>query len=515
MSASSIRLGELFEQAGLAPPTPEVAGLSVSSVADDSRRVEPGALFVATRGVSVDGHRFIADAVERGAAAVVAEEGAEMSVPAGGAMVPVIKVADSRDALGRLAHAFRGNPSREMLVIGVTGTNGKTTTTFMLESVLRAAERNPGVIGTIEYRYANRAIPAPNTTPSAVQLAELFAEMRAAGVDAVAIELSSHAADQRRISGIQFDTVIFTNLTQDHLDYHGTMESYAEAKRSIFTDYLLRSKKAGKHPAAVFNADDAWGAAFARDFAPLAPMLRFGIETPDADIRATNIRTSASGTEFGVLGPGERQEQCRLKLIGRFNVLNALGVWAGCLVSGIGQETVQRGLAEVCPNFGRFEQVDEGQDFIVIVDYAHTPDALENVLRNARPMTEGRLICVFGCGGDRDNKKRPLMGEIAARLADHVVLTNDNPRTEDPVRITDMVLEGVRKTPIASSALDVIHDRREAIGRAISLASAGDLVLIAGKGHENYQIVGTEKIHFDDRETAREFLRARLGVAAV
>lgn len=494
----NLKLSELLTLAGVAG---ELTGgdPQVSGIAEDSRRVEPGQVFVATRGVRSDSHLFISDAVELGAVAVVCEQPV---APYPG--VAILRVADSRDALGRLAHAFAGNPSKDMLVIGVTGTNGKTTSTYVLESLLLAAGYNVGVLGTIEYRFAGQRLEAANTTPSAPQLARIFSQMKDAGVNAVALEVSSHAAHQRRISGIEFDGCVFTNITQDHLDYHGSMEEYAAAKLEIFTDFLQRSSKQRPGaPVAILNIDDARIAAL-RDQIP-GHVKTIAMDQP-ADYQARDIRFSSSSTSFKV-AMGQTEIDLSTHLVGRYNVMNVLGAVAVTHSLGLPLEPIRDGLAALDVVPGRLETVREGQDFLVLVDYAHTPDALERVLENARQMTDKRVIVVFGCGGDRDPGKRPLMGQAAAELADVVVVTSDNPRTENPARIIDHVLQGAEKSSKPGGQLTVLEDRRAAIAYAIDLAEAGDVVVIAGKGHEDYQILGTEKVHFDDREEARKFLR--------
>ncbi|MBX7244603.1 MAG: UDP-N-acetylmuramoyl-L-alanyl-D-glutamate--2,6-diaminopimelate ligase [Candidatus Sumerlaeaceae bacterium] len=498
----SILLGDLFARAGLAPPS-QGADLAITGITDNSRKTEPGNIFVAVQGTVADGHAFISDAVERGASVVVVEK----DIPDYRNAV-VVHVSRSADALGRLAHAFHGNPSAGMKVFGVTGTNGKTTTAYLLESILREAGYNPGVIGTIEYRYAGRKLKAGNTTPSAMQLAQLFAEMRDAGVNAVAMEASSHAIDQARISGIEFDVCVFTNLTQDHLDYHKTMEDYAAAKRNLFTDYLLRPHTPGKSavPGASFNNDDPWGREFAAAFS--ANKLAWGME-PGADLLAQDIQFDARGTRFHIAHAGQ-QHTIQTNLLCLFNVQNILGACGAALLAGMDWPTIRRGIDKLPIVPGRFEPVHAGQDFLVVVDYAHTPDALERVLLNARTMTSSRIITVFGCGGDRDNTKRPKMGAIAGNLSNHVILTNDNPRTEDPASIAAMALDGIKASSIAPEQVEVVLDRRDAIGRAIALASTGDCVVIAGKGHEDYQEIGKERFHFDDREVAAEMIRDTL-----
>ncbi len=493
-----LKLSELLETAGVKG---EVSGGDpiVTGVNDDSRKVEPGQVFVATRGVKVDSHLFVSDTVDRGAAAIVTEQ--PLSSYSG---VAIVQVKDSRDALGRLAHAALGNPSQDMLVLGVTGTNGKTTSAYLLEAMLTAAGYNAGVLGTIEYRYAGKAVEASNTTPSATQLAQLFADMKQAGVNAVAMELSSHAADQRRISGIKLDGCIITNITQDHLDYHGTMENYAAAKKLVFTDYLQRSRRhGGEPPVAILNVDDPTVRTFHKDLP--GRVLTVGVEQP-ADYRAKSIKFSPNETTFS-MEMADAVVELRTHLVGMYNVQNVLGAVALAHSAGLPLDAIRNGLdaLEVVP--GRLEPVREGQPFLVVVDYAHTPDALERVLANAREMTTGQLIAVFGCGGDRDPGKRPLMGKAAGELADKVIVTNDNPRTEDPEFIAAGVLEGIKASGISDNNFTLQLDRREAIRYAIQLAQPGDVVVIAGKGHEDYQILGQEKVHFDDREEARNFLR--------
>lgn len=471
----------------------------ITGVADDSRRVEPGQVFVAVKGVNVDSHLFVSDAVEAGAVAVVTEE--SLSAYPG---VAIVHVADSRDALGCLAHAAFDNPSSDMLVLGVTGTNGKTTTAYLLEAILVAAGYRTGVLGTIEYRYAGHTVESSNTTPSASRLAQMFHDMKQAGVNAVAMEISSHASDQRRISGIRFDGCILTNITQDHLDYHGTMEDYAAAKKLIFTDYLQRfDSSRRKEPVAVVNVDDPLAAEMRLSIP--GRVLTTGIDTP-ADYRARDIRFSPNETTFRI-EMADAVVDFSTHLMGMYNIQNVLGAVALAHGAGLSLDAIRDGLAalEVVP--GRLEAVREGQPFQVLVDYAHTPDALERVLSTARHMSDGKLIALFGCGGDRDPGKRPIMGKVAGDLADLVVVTNDNPRTEEPGLIAAGVMEGIGRSRTSEENVSLIPDRREAIRHALKLAGPGDVVVIAGKGHEDYQILGMEKIHFDDREEARNFLR--------
>lgn len=495
------KLSELLEKAGIQVPVSQ-PDLVLTSLTDNSGRVEPSSIFVAVRGSERDGHAFISDAIEKGAKAVVVEQ---QIPPYKG--VEIIKVPDTKEALGRLAHAWYGNPTARMLVFGVSGTNGKTTTTYLLESICRAAGLSPGVVGTIEYRFAGHVEPAANTTPSALVLADLFARMRRHGVAAVAMEVSSHAAHQKRIAGVEFDVGILTNITQDHLDYHGTMEAYAAAKRSFYFDFLLRSRTKAMTPWAVFNIDDAWGRKFSEEFP--ASQLTYGL-SEDAVFHPEDLQMDARGISFRVQTPSGKSLKITSPLLGQFNVQNILGAVAAAYAAGIDAEAIAQGIREMQGVPGRFERVDVGQPFPVVVDYAHTPDALERVLANARLLTQhGRLITVFGCGGERDPLKRPLMGEVAAKASDYVIVTNDNPRREDPEQIAKMIVEGIKRTALPPDSWRVILDRREAIAHALDIAKKGDCVLLAGKGAEPYLDIGGVKIPYDDRETARELLRER------
>ena len=471
-----------------------------SGVTDNSRAVTNGMIFVATRGTQVDSHRFIPDAISRGAAVIVAQEQQPQCT------VPVVVLPDTHEALGRLAHAWFDNPSRRMKVVGITGTNGKTTSSFLIESVLRAGGYEPGVIGTIEYRFAGRKLKAENTTPGAVALAQLFAEMRDAGVNAVAMEVSSHAIDQKRIAGLLFDVGLFTNLTQDHLDYHGSMEQYALAKKRLFTEVLPHSAKLGKHTTCVLNIDDPTGCAWAKEFAG-ADCLTFARNNTTARLFPDNWQGNIYGMRFDIPNENIRIDT---SLVGGFNIENILGAVGVGLALGIPPEQIASGITQMRQVPGRFESVSPDSPFAILVDYSHTPDALERALENVRNVTQRRVYVVFGCGGDRDKTKRPIMGAIAARLADSLIVTNDNPRTEDPQIIADMIMEGIRQTRPDLHDTTMILDRRQAILRAIAQARPGDAVLIAGKGHENYQIIGTATKEFDDRLIALECLKERL-----
>lgn len=460
------------------------ADVPVTGIAYRADNVRPGDAFFCIPGTVHDGHDFAADAVAAGASVLVVEHGIA------GLVVPQCVVADSRGALARGSAAFYGNPSGSMTVVGITGTNGKTTTTYLLDAIMRTAGHTTGVLGTVETRVAGERITATRTTPESSDLQALLAKMRDAGVTAVSMEVSSHAIDLKRVDSVSFAAVGFTNLTQDHLDYHGTLEEYAAVKRRLFTEF----------PAAVklIDIDDPFGRTMALSIPDAISVGR----AHDAAIRAVDEIPSAEGTAFTLVAP-QGTATVRLPLAGAYNVSNAL-LAAGCaLGTGVAFETVVAGLeaAEQVP--GRLERIDAGQSFAVLVDYAHTPDSLEKAIRAVKSVTDGRTIVVFGCGGDRDPAKRPLMGRAAADNADITVITSDNPRSEEPNAIISQVLAGFSD---ATQQPYVEPDRRCAITRAIALAQPGDSVLIAGKGHEDYQVFADKTVHFDDREVALEEL---------
>jgi UDP-N-acetylmuramoyl-L-alanyl-D-glutamate--2,6-diaminopimelate ligase len=444
------------------------APVEIGDLAYDARAAGPGALFFCVPGSRADGHDFAPQAVENGAVALVVERPLELEVPQ-------LVVSDARRAMAPVADEFFAHPSEELQVAGVTGTNGKTTTSFLLYSILAAAGRRPGLLGTIESRVGGERRPAIRTTPEAIDVQRALREMLDAGDRSCAMEATSHGSELGRLERVRFAALVFTNLSQDHLDFHGTMERYFEAKRRLFT---------ATEPPAAINIGDEWGRKLAAD---RPDALTFGF-APDAQV-----------------GPAAL-EGIELRLRGRFNAENALGALAASRLLGIDNEAIKRGLEAVRGVPGRFEPVAEGQPFEVIVDYSHKPDALESVLRTARELTEGRVICVFGCGGDRDRGKRPVMGRIASELADLAIVTSDNPRSEDPAAIIDEILAGVVRD------VEVEPDRAAAIERALSEAAEGDVVLIAGKGHEQGQEFADRTIPFDDREVARDVLR-RLGAA--
>ncbi|HET7339935.1 MAG TPA: UDP-N-acetylmuramoyl-L-alanyl-D-glutamate--2,6-diaminopimelate ligase [Methylomirabilota bacterium] len=470
---------------------------TVRALTADSRRVQPGDCFVAVPGFKQDARRFVPEAVGRGARLVVTEGEAVTGVDVAQVVVP-----SARRALARLADAFYGHPSAALTVVGITGTNGKTTTSYLVDALLRARGLRTGILGTIQYVLGDEARPAGQTTPEALDIQGMLAEMRAGGIGGVAMEVSSHALALARVEGIEFDAAVFTNLTQDHLDFHGTLEAYRGAKRRLF-EQLAASPKRGR--TAVVNADDPAGAEMVRGLA--LPVLTFGLGA-GAVVRAVEHVSALDGIRMRVATPvGELA--LRSPLIGEHNVMNLLGAIATGLALGLAPAAIAAALAPVSTVPGRFEQVQAGQPFLVVVDYAHTPDALERVLETARKITPGRLGVVFGCGGDRDRGKRPIMGEIAARLADRLWATSDNPRSERPEAILDEVGAGVRRVPGATGRCVTEPDRRRAIASALGWARAGDTVVIAGKGHETYQIVGTETLPFDDRAVAREILARR------
>ncbi|MBD2844401.1 UDP-N-acetylmuramoyl-L-alanyl-D-glutamate--2,6-diaminopimelate ligase [Paenibacillus sp. IB182496] len=470
----------------------------IKGMQTDSRKVEEGDLFLCLPGHTQDGHAYAPEAARRGAAALVVERPLELALPQ-------LVVKDSRYAMAVLASHFFGHPSQRMRLIGVTGTNGKTTTTYLIERMLLDAGRAAGVIGTIETRYAGRRLPMSGTTPEALELQRSLSDMAAEGTSYCVMEVSSHALEQGRVKGCRYRTAVFTNLTQDHLDYHHTMEQYAAAKGLLFARLGNGEEarpEAGSY--AVLNADDPASATMARLTG--AEVVTYGVDR-EADVRASEIRITAKGTSFRVR-TFRGEADIALRMVGKFNVYNALAALAAGLIEGIPLEALARSLAAVPGVPGRVETVDGGQPFGVVVDYAHTPDGLDNVLRAVRKLAQARVICVFGCGGDRDRTKRPLMGQIAARHADHVMVTSDNPRTEDPQRILDDIEAGLRADGVEPERYSLIIDRRAAIQKAIELASPGDVVLIAGKGHETYQIVGKETHEFDDRKVAKEAIRS-------
>jgi UDP-N-acetylmuramoyl-L-alanyl-D-glutamate--2,6-diaminopimelate ligase len=479
----------------------EVLSLSgdpgVNSVEYDSRRVKPGCAFVAMRGESSDGNRFIDQAIQAGAVAVVTDSAAEKPRPNVGWAV----VANGRRALARVSANFYKKPAERIAVTGVTGTNGKSTTAFLIESILTAAARKSALIGTIEYHVAGKVLPAPHTTPEALELNRIFSEALGQGATDAVMEVSSHALAQERVYGVPFDVAVFTNLTRDHLDYHKTMEEYFAAKRKLFEGCGTDAPRA-----VVTNVDDEYGAKlaeFSRKRSSL--VLKYGLE--HGDLHAEKVEITTRGTRFDLATP-EGKIAVFSALIGRVNIYNILAAAGASYARGCKGEAIAAGIDRLTCVPGRFERVDCGQPFTVVVDYAHTDDALRNLTTLARelvPAAKGRVLTVFGCGGDRDRKKRPLMGEAAGRGSDFVVLTSDNPRSEDPRAIINDAVVGLQKTGVKYS---VEADRRKAIALAIGEARPGDIVLLAGKGHEKVQVAREGTATFDDLEVAREALRA-------
>ncbi len=478
------------EVVGTLPP-------SVRGLTDDSRRVERGDCFVAVSGLRQDARRFIPEAAGRGAALVVTE-GAALPELA----VPQVVVPSARVALARLADAYHGHPSRDLTLVGITGTNGKTTTSYLVDALLRSQGLATGIIGTIQYVLGDERRPAGQTTPDALELQSMLALMRAGGVRGVAMEVSSHALALARVDGLEFDVAVFTNLTQDHLDFHRTLEEYRRAKRRLF-ELLESSAKPGR--TAVVNADDPAGESMVAGLR--LPRLSFGFGE-GATVRALDYTSSLEGIRMDVETPRGRLSMTS-PLIGEPNVMNLLGAVATGLALGMPPEAIGGPLSRVGAVPGRFERVQAGQPFLVLVDYAHTPDALERVLATARKLTRGRLGVVFGCGGDRDRGKRPIMGEIAARLADRAWVTSDNPRSESPEAIIEEVVAGVRRVWADPDRYARLPERELAIRAALDWARSGDTVVIAGKGHETYQLIGSAVLPFDDRDVARRILTER------
>ncbi|MGH7834971.1 MAG: UDP-N-acetylmuramoyl-L-alanyl-D-glutamate--2,6-diaminopimelate ligase [Candidatus Binatia bacterium] len=484
---------------------------AVTGLAFDSRQVKKGDVFFAVNGERYDGHAYAAQALEKGAAAVVVAR--RINLPRDATWV---LVQSARATMGRWAAEFFGHPSRRMRLVGVTGTNGKTTVTYLLESIFSVAGMKPGVIGTINYRFQGLNVPAHHTTPESIELHALLRDMADAGAQSVAMEVSSHSLSMERVRGIDFDGAVFTNLSRDHLDFHGDMEAYFGAKRSFFTDYLSAGSKNKKF--AVIHGGDPRGRELLEELrGSRFQVLSYGSD-PQWDIHPEEIHADLDGMR-GALRVKDQKLPFSSRLVGDANLENIMAAAGVGFAVELPLSAVAEGIARLESVPGRLEKVSNSRGLNVLVDYAHTPDALEKVLSALRPLTRSRLLVVFGCGGDRDRGKRPVMGEIAARLADLVILTSDNPRSEEPSRIVEEIEIGVAKTGVRKSspadlrrqtsdhkpakAYFVEPDRRAATALALQIAAPGDTVLVAGKGHEDYQILGTKRIHFDDREVAR------------
>ena len=480
-----MKLKEIVKNLEILEPRADLE-MEISGVSYDSRRTQPGDLFVAVRGFESDGHRFIPKAVEKGAVAVLCETAPEDGTP-------YVRIADCRLGLALASREFFGNPASEMTMIGITGTSGKTTSSYLLKHLLESKlDAKVGLIGTNGNMIGDEFLHTEHTTPESYELHRLFRSMADAGCTHVVMEVSSHSLTLERVAGIAYDVGLYTNLSQDHLDFHGTMEEYAAAKKKLFSQCRV----------GCVNLDDKW-AAFMMEGAK-CPIHTFSIDRNDADLTAKDVRLSASGVRFAAVN-----DSClaltRLSIPGRFSVHNALGVMSVGLALGISLSDCADAMSTAKGVKGRLEIVPTDRDFSVIIDYSHKPDALENVLKTLRPVTKGRLMALFGCGGDRDKAKRPIMGAIAADNADLVIVTSDNPRTEDPEEIIREILEGMKGKRTQTK---VICDRVGAIHWAIDNAGPGDVILLAGKGHEDYQVVGHEKRHMDEREIVAEYLAA-------
>lgn len=472
---------------------------TITGITTDSRKVRPGYMFICLRGYHVDGHHFAAAAVKAGAVAVITEE--ELNLPDD---VTQFIVKDSRIAMQEVVPFFYDYPGKQLRMIGVTGTNGKTTVTHMIAHVLGNAGYKVGIIGTVHVVIDGVSEPIHNTTPDVDELQNILYRMQEAGVTHVVMEVSSHALALNRVVGCEFDTAIFTNLTQDHLDFHGSMQEYGLAKAKLFQSVSELGPKEEKN--AIINMDDPHHLLM-QEAVNEDNCLCYGYGVnSETDFFAKNVSVNALGSYFTLVHEGA-EYPLHIHSMGMFNVYNALAAIAACSVEGVGMPSILASMAGFKAVPGRFERVDEGQDFAVVVDYAHTPDGLENILKTAREMTDGRVLIAFGCGGDRDRTKRPIMGGLAARYADVTVITSDNPRSEDPESILQEVYKGACNEVRPGSEVICEPDRATAIKKVIGMAMSGDVVLIAGKGHEDYQILKDKTIHFDDREEARKVLR--------
>lgn len=504
-----MRLSELISSIQIPVRTSGDVEVDISGLFYDSRLVRQGGLFFALKGAAADGHLFIEAAVKSGAAAVVLEDASYAP-----ADMPIVQVHDARLAMSRMAAAFFGYPTHEVPVIGITGTNGKTTTTYLVESILNKAGVPAAVLGTIQYRFAETIIPSPHTTPESVDLQRTLRELVNLGARSVVMEVSSHALDQRRVDGCAFDIGVFTNLTRDHLDYHKEMDCYLESKQRLFTELLVAdAKKPKRH--AVINIDDPYGSLIAG--AAACPVITYGLMS-EALVTARNVHFTTSGIS-GVLATPGGETAFHSRLLGRFNLYNILAAVSVGVAMDLRLEVIRAGIEGHEKVAGRLESVDNDRGITVLVDYAHTGDALENVLKTLQEIASARVITVFGCGGNRDRGKRPIMGEIAGRYSDMTIITSDNPRREDPGAIIGEIRAGIVPLGIKEYTVEelspgfdkkgfiAIEARREAICLAVRLARPGDIVLLAGKGHEDYQIVGGDKLHFDDREEAAAALQ--------
>jgi UDP-N-acetylmuramoyl-L-alanyl-D-glutamate--2,6-diaminopimelate ligase len=475
------------------------AAASITGIQTDSRKVQPGDLFICVPGLVTDGHEYADKAIQLGAAALVTERKLNLIDD-----VPQLIVKDARYAMAALSSHFYGYPSKEMKIIGITGTNGKTTTTYLIEKILSDQGLVTGLMGTIQMKIGTVYTEMERTTQEAADLQRHLRTMRDHGTDYCIMEVSSHALELGRVKGVHFRTGIFTNLTQDHLDYHKTMDNYKAAKGLLFSrlgnDF---ASDPSQRSFAVLNADDPASDTFNK--LTSAQVISYGIHQ-ECDVRATHIRITADGTEF-LVSSFAGEAHFRMKLVGTFNVYNALGAIASTLVEGVPLEQIRNSLEGIAAIDGRMEVVSEGQGFLVLVDYAHTPDGLENALATVREFAKGKIFTVFGCGGDRDRTKRPQMGKVTAKYSDYLFVTSDNPRTENPETILQDILQGIEEMGYPRDKFELIADRQAAIQKAIDRAGPGDVVLIAGKGHETYQDIMGVKHDFDDRQVAKAAIR--------
>jgi len=476
--------------------------VGIKGINDDSRQIKDDDVFVCMPSVydspnaywkyRTDGHDYIPIAIENGASAIIAEKPlSELELVDG---ITFVRVKDARSALSRMSARLFDYPSRKLLVVGVTGTNGKTSICYLSRSILIDGGYNTAILGTIVQRVGGKDISAGMTTFESHRLQKVFRDILDEGMDSVVMEASSHAIELKRVDDVDFDVAVFTNLTQDHLDFHKGMEGYLGSKTKLFSD--LGAYK--KNTYAVLNADDTASKHIMKN--TKAEVITYAVNN-DADLKVIDYNSTADGLAFRVSVKGKDELEVKLQLLGEYNLYNALAAMGVGISQGLSLDTIKTGLEGVGSVPGRFDRVNCGQDFTVTVDYAHTPDALERVLIAAKKLTEGKLISVFGCGGDRDKTKRPLMGNVATSLSDYAIVTSDNPRTEDPMQIISHILKGIK-----GGEYEVIPDRKSAIGKAIGMAKKGDFIVIAGKGHEDYQIIGTTKIHFDDKEIASDFI---------
>ena len=478
-------LEEALNKMNVISVTGESEDRLMKTICCDSRKVTQGSIFVAINRILVNGNDYIDSAIEQGATTIVtdAEDGDKLPDN-----ITKVVVRDARVALAQLSVYFYEFPSLAMNVIGITGTNGKTTVSYLIESIFKTSGRDIGRIGTVGYSFNEQSFPALTTTPESLDLQRMLRQMVDAGVKSCVLEVSSHALTQSRVDNVRFSTAVYTNLSRDHLDYHNDMEEYFCAKSLLFTKHCPK--------VAVVNADDPYSVQLIAKTE--AKVYTYGL-SGDVDVSTENLRIGSNGTSFTLCTPQGKSIVCT-KLLGKHNVYNILAATGAALAEGISLIEIVKGVEALSSVPGRLETVDHGQDFAVAIDYAHTDDALSKAIQTAREITKGTLITVFGCGGDRDRSKRPLMGTVAWTLSDHVVVTSDNPRLENPQQIINDIMRGIRESDNPDGCLDVVIDRRNAIRKAILIASPGDFVLIAGKGHEDYQILGKKKTHFNDRE---------------